>query len=268
MGNDGGSIPGRQDLVKEKEKEKRVQNNDLIKQSQSKYCALSKDPLRKPIVGDKLGLLYNKESLIKALIEKRLPKNYHHISCLKDIKDLNITLSKKNDENEESKIVCPITMMEFSGMNNFYIVWKCGCVVSKKALDELNMKIKNKCVHCGASAEFKCDLVSLNYTSKERESLFNKIMEDKKKINEKKIREKEREKTTENKEEVKIKNKSSEIKQHMKKNELIIQNKDTIINEILNKKRENEKNSNLEENNKEKDDDFFDINSNKKSRIE
>lgn len=34
MGNDGGSIPGRQDLVKEKKPQKKMENNDLVKSSQ------------------------------------------------------------------------------------------------------------------------------------------------------------------------------------------------------------------------------------------
>lgn len=33
MGNDGGSIPGRKDLVKEKDVEKKLQNEELVKKS-------------------------------------------------------------------------------------------------------------------------------------------------------------------------------------------------------------------------------------------
>ncbi len=33
MGNDGGSIPGRKDLVKEKKKPKKLENNDLVESS-------------------------------------------------------------------------------------------------------------------------------------------------------------------------------------------------------------------------------------------
>ena len=33
MGNDGGSIPGRKDLVREKDKERKHENEDLIKQT-------------------------------------------------------------------------------------------------------------------------------------------------------------------------------------------------------------------------------------------
>ena len=34
MGNDGGSIPGRQDLVREKQREKKQENEELMKQSE------------------------------------------------------------------------------------------------------------------------------------------------------------------------------------------------------------------------------------------
>jgi hypothetical protein len=191
MGNDGGSIPGRQDLVREKARERRIENNELVRQSQSRYCALTKEPLNKPIVGDKLGLLYNKEGLIQALLEKRLPKTYSHITSLKDLKDLNITFSDDTVDiiGGEHKIKCPITMIEFSGMNCFCINWKCGCVISKKAVEELNMK--DKCVQCGVVSDLKKDIVSLNLTTKEREEIYNQIIEEKLKIREKKNNKKE-----------------------------------------------------------------------------
>jgi hypothetical protein len=176
MGNDGGSIPGRKDLVKEKEKEKKMENDELVKQSNSKYCALSKEPLKNPVVGDRTGLLYNKESLIRALIEKRLPKTFRHITSLKDVKDLNILITGK-EKSDEIKIHCPISMIEYSGLNNFYIIWKCGCVLSKKAIEELNMK--DKCIQCGADINLKSDLVSLNYSIKERQEIFDRLMEGK-----------------------------------------------------------------------------------------
>ena len=50
MGNDGGSIPGRQDLVKSKKRRRHSDTEELVKKSKSKYCSLSKEPLKKPIV--------------------------------------------------------------------------------------------------------------------------------------------------------------------------------------------------------------------------
>jgi hypothetical protein len=138
---------------------------------------LSKEPLKKPVVGDKLGYLYNKESLIKAMLEKRIPSSYAHISSLKDVKDLNILM-------KDGKIVCPITMMEFSGINLFSFLWRCGCVISKKAIDELNLK--DKCIQCGAEVKNKNELISLNYTKLEREAILKRVIEEKKKLKEKK----------------------------------------------------------------------------------
>ncbi len=75
---------------------------------------LTKEPLKKPVVGCKLGFLYNKEALIKALLDKRMPITYQHISNLRDIKNLNITLLEIESD---VKIICPISMIEYSGLN-------------------------------------------------------------------------------------------------------------------------------------------------------
>ena len=138
--------------------------------------------MQKPVVGCRLGFLYNKEELINAMLDKRLPKIYSHISSLKDVKDLIITTSKQN---EEIKIICPISMIEFSGLNSFYFFWNCGCLISKKAFDELQMK--DKCVLCGKKFEKEKDLVNLNYTKEERAQIFQSLILEK--IKAKKIKE-------------------------------------------------------------------------------
>jgi hypothetical protein len=76
---------------------------------------LSKEPLKRPVVGCRLGFMYNKESLLQALIDKQLPKAFSHIKRLKDVKDLNINLIE--DPNTEVKVICPISMIEYSGLN-------------------------------------------------------------------------------------------------------------------------------------------------------
>ena len=88
--------------------------------------------------------MYNKEELINAMLDKRLPKIYSHITSLKDVKDLIIT---NITQNEEKKIICPISKNEFSGLNSFYFFWNCGCLISKRAFDEL--KMSKECVYCG-----------------------------------------------------------------------------------------------------------------------
>jgi hypothetical protein len=54
------------------------------------YCAISKEPLKPPIVVCKLGNLYNKEELLKRLVEKTMPHSFRHIKKLKDIKEAKI----------------------------------------------------------------------------------------------------------------------------------------------------------------------------------
>ena len=64
-----------------------MENYEIAK-AKSRLCAISKDPLREPISMCRLGLLYNKEEVIKHLIEKNMPKAFRHIKKLKDIKEL------------------------------------------------------------------------------------------------------------------------------------------------------------------------------------
>lgn len=108
------------------------------------------------------------------MLDKRLPKIYSHISSLKDVKDLNVKLSEQNGE---TKIICPISMIEYSGLNTFYFFWNCGCLISKKAFDELHMK--DKCILCSKDFNKESDLVNLNYTKEERARLFQKILAEK-----------------------------------------------------------------------------------------
>lgn len=81
MGNDGGSIPGRAELVKSKKKEKRVESELVAKvfmikywkKFRAKFCALTKERLRKPVAACRIGYIYNYDSLLQAKIDKRIP---------------------------------------------------------------------------------------------------------------------------------------------------------------------------------------------------
>ncbi len=119
-----------------------------------------------PIAACRLGLLYNKESILRALIENSLPKQFRHITTLKDIVEVNIEENKK--ENAAFPLICPISQIEFNGLNRFILLWSCGCAYSEKAFNETNNKEKSKCLVC--QAPFKSsDIVSLNMSPRERE---------------------------------------------------------------------------------------------------
>jgi len=129
---DGGSIPTRADLVKEKQKEEKPDAHIqvIIKWF---YCTLSKKPLEPPVVADLAGKLYNREAIIEFLLDKTCYGDGDlvcpHINSMKDVVTLNLTLnSAKNptaisstpeslDEHQlpTSAFMCPITMKEMVG---------------------------------------------------------------------------------------------------------------------------------------------------------
>ena len=87
MGNDGGSIPGRRDLVREKGKEERAEA-DLVAKARSRLCTISKEPLRAPVSVCRLGNLYNQERLIERLMEKSVPQSHSYIRRLSDVREV------------------------------------------------------------------------------------------------------------------------------------------------------------------------------------
>ena len=98
----------------EKKKVKIFKNE--IKKAKCKLCSLTKEQLQQLIVGDKLGQIYNKKSVIEFLLNKKMPKEFSHIKSLKDVKDLKCTIDNKG------YIECQVSKEEFSGINNFYFL--------------------------------------------------------------------------------------------------------------------------------------------------
>lgn len=156
MGNDGGSIPHREDMIKEKPKE-RKRDQALHAHQKSRICSLSSQNLTKPIVADKIGNMFNKEAVLEALLNKSMPKAYCYIRKMKDVKDLNPTMKKigcdKIDNDGKNLIVCPISGTEFDGYHKFTLIWSCGCVLATKVFD--NMDLNGSCPNCGAKFKDK-----------------------------------------------------------------------------------------------------------------
>ncbi|KAA3679535.1 uncharacterized protein DEA37_0006152 [Paragonimus westermani] len=141
MGGDGGSIPRRVELVKSKKKPEQA-NRRAANVALWRYCALSQDRLRVPIVSCRLGRLYNKESVInKMLTRSKVHTTADHIRKLKDVRELRLTVNTSHTDNSDplndatGEFYCPITGLEMSGVHAFVYFWTCGCVFSKKALE-------------------------------------------------------------------------------------------------------------------------------------
>ena len=174
MGNDGGSIPDRTSQIRVRKRKRRI-NKAEIQKTKSNLCSMTKEQLRKPIVGDRLGQLYNKTSVIEYLLNKNKAKGFEHIKSLKNVKDLKCII------NDNGYIQCQISQEEFSGLNKFFFLWTCGCVFSKTAMDELN--IKNKCINCNIDFDINKDLISLNYSKKEKREILKSLLNIKKNNN-------------------------------------------------------------------------------------
>lgn len=185
MGCDGGTIPRRDELVRQKKKpEQKDKNAETV--AKWKHCAISQDPLHKPIVACELGKLYNKESVLEHLInkDKATSENASHITKLSDVKELNLTekngfAAKANQKGDEyvdfhdSRYICPVTGLDMNGKQRFYIMWKCGCAVSERAIKEVKSET---CHKCGKIYD-ESDVIILNGTEEEIENLREKMTE-------------------------------------------------------------------------------------------
>ncbi|EDR23352.1 hypothetical protein, conserved [Entamoeba dispar SAW760] len=136
MGCDGGVVARRDDLVKDKKKETKKYNTE----DRYRYCSLTHKLFKKRVVCDVVGRLYNKDGLLKALINHEMPEKLRYIHNKKDFIELNIEWSN-------GMIVCPLKKVEFSPGHQF-VALKCGCVISKLALDEIKSINGHKCPLC------------------------------------------------------------------------------------------------------------------------
>ncbi|MFH4979607.1 hypothetical protein AB6A40_006316 [Gnathostoma spinigerum] len=185
MGADGGTIPKRCELVKNKKKKEKI-NRDIKNASKWRNCKLSQEPLKRPIVACKLGGLYNKEAVLEAILTKKLSQSQcaEHIHSLKDIKELKLTDNKEYKEEADkgdtykdynvSPFCCPVTGLAMNGNHEFVVNWHCGCVLSKKAIDEVKSDV---CHGCGGNFNHD-DLIVLNPTEELLEKYRHKLEEE------------------------------------------------------------------------------------------
>ncbi|XP_067928859.1 replication termination factor 2-like [Watersipora subatra] len=154
MGADGGTIPRRDELVKEKKKPEKKDKTSELKH-QWNDCCISQLPLRLPILACEYGNLYNKESILELLLDKSKYEGqakFTHIRSLKDVKELNLTdnpafarTDGKMDTSNSALYVCPVTGLEMNGKHRFAYLWTCGCALSERALKEVPSQTCHKC---------------------------------------------------------------------------------------------------------------------------
>jgi len=155
--------------LKEKKLEIKVVTSETLR-AKWMHCALTDDELSAPIVADRVGHLFNKDSVIKALLEKRMPAQFAHIQAIKDVFELHF---HPNASEEKEKVAsngafhdfvspwdCPITGRPVNGINLFSALTTCGHVFSDRGLKET----ESASAVCAVCAEpfSNSDLLSLN----------------------------------------------------------------------------------------------------------
>lgn len=130
---------------------------------------------------DKLGNIFNKESLVEALLGKKLPKEFGHIKGLKDM--INIQLSSVPGSDDGGKFQCPVAGLEFNGKYRFFALKNCGHVLSAKALREVK---SSACLVCHKEYDADVDKIVINGSDEEVAVLRERMEEEKAKIREKK----------------------------------------------------------------------------------
>ncbi|RKF63104.1 Replication termination factor 2 [Erysiphe neolycopersici] len=151
MGNDGGSIPRRVELVKEaarKPNTSELKATRLEAQTHAwKICPLSNQPLAAPIVSDYTGALYNKDAVLEKLLPSEGEKNdidilQGRVTSLKDVVEVHFTVIKEEDEERR---LCPITSKELGPNTKAVYLVPCGHTFSEIAIREIK---SDRCIEC------------------------------------------------------------------------------------------------------------------------
>ncbi|KAF3905343.1 hypothetical protein AA313_de0205865 [Arthrobotrys entomopaga] len=196
MGNDGGSIPTRRELVKSPTRSKTT--SELRTQSSQNatyhwsFCPLSKQPLSSPIASDSLGRLFNRPAVLEWLLK---PSKFGDgeevmkqsgVKSLKDIVQVNFEVSSTSSSPDEKNTeevgvivnggilngngsgsgrkevwVCPITRKELGpGSHAVYLI-PCGHAFAEAAVREIKEDV---CLVCSEKFDKQDGIVKINPT--------------------------------------------------------------------------------------------------------
>ena len=159
MGNDGGSIPTRRELVKEAARNPTTSELKESRQEQQQHHwttdPISQKPLARPVVSDSNGKLYNKDTILEYLVEGARKDDAEAatagaITGLKDIVEVKFEIdadasAKTNGSGAQEIWKCPVTGDKLGpGSKAVYLV-PCGHAFSGAAIKEVSGE---RCVTC------------------------------------------------------------------------------------------------------------------------
>ena len=165
MGNDGGSIPKRRELVREAAKNPSTTEIKESLQEKQEFCwttdPLSNKALHPPIVSDHNGRLYNKQSILEFLLpgEDEVTKAEHEkilagaVRSLKDVVEVHFYSGNASHGHERNGNgapsrgwTCPITNKPLGpGSKAVYLV-PCGHAFTAEGVKEVKA---GECITCG-----------------------------------------------------------------------------------------------------------------------
>lgn len=159
MGNDGGSIPKRRELVKEAAKALSTTQVKEVRTEQQAHAwshdPLTRKPLARPVVSDSAGVLYNKDSIIehilrgdddpdKAEADKQMQGR---VKSLKDVVEVKFEVDEEGKSSllesvgstgRKERWVCPISGKEMGpGAKAVYLV-PCGHAFAGSVVKEVS----------------------------------------------------------------------------------------------------------------------------------
>ncbi|KJZ76921.1 hypothetical protein HIM_03798 [Hirsutella minnesotensis 3608] len=174
MGNDGGSIPKRRELVKNASRaptvsELKATALESLNHSWS-HCALSGEPLDlDAAVSDGRGSLYNYEAILKGLMPSidsdESTAASLGISSLRDVAKL---VFYKNGD----RYTCPISMKEMGPATKAVYLIPCGHVFAEIAMHEIQEK---NCPECSTAFDPENVIVILPTTDKDKQRLASRL---------------------------------------------------------------------------------------------
>ncbi|XXG95285.1 phosphatidylinositol kinase- protein kinase tor1 [Hypoxylon texense] len=192
MGNDGGSIPKRRELVREAA---RLPNASELKATAFESlthawttCPLSDAPLDlSNTVSDWRGRLYNYESVLQCLMpsaaeDTTLPETQEAefartgIKSLKDVVKLKFTIRKDEKSDARAAVAtCPVSLKELGAATKGVYLVPCGHVFAEVAMKEIAETGEKQCPECSAGFEERDVIPILSTDEAEIEKLAKRV---------------------------------------------------------------------------------------------
>lgn len=184
MGNDGGSIPTRRELVKEAARNPTATD---LKEKQREHlahrwsqCPVSHRALVKPIVSDYSGDLYNKDAILQFLLPVEVSPTdkdeydkfiQGRVKSLKDVVEVQFEV-ELDEQTKTERWICPITSKELGPSVKAVYLVPCGHAFSQEAVTQIQAE---QCSQCGTAYVSRDVVPILPSTEADKSVVLNRI---------------------------------------------------------------------------------------------